>query len=174
MKKIWIWYKSKDPRSNQGFLAVDEDTGDIHLTPEEDHYCGTIKKTDAVLLALEILGGATQISLQGMIRSWVQSTFGEGLCYDVKERGMRFGEEAIELLQATEQVSREDLHKLVDYVYDRPAGKVEQELGGTMLTLNALAASLYLSPELALRDEFHRVLDPLVTETIKKKQALQE
>lgn len=148
------------------------DTRDLVLVLVDDVYSGKISADDALLLAHEIFDHqfSSRPGLQALVTNWVRSTFGEELLYDVQERSKRFGEEAIELIQATGKVSREEVHKLVDYVYDRPAGGVEQGIGGTMVTLFALASGLYCDAQQELKDELHRILDPSVTKKIKKKQ----
>lgn len=57
------------------------------------------------------------------------------------ERTARFAEEAIELCQAT-GASAEDMHAMVDYVFNRPKGEVPQEVAGTLITLAALCNHL--------------------------------
>lgn len=62
----------------------------------------------------------------------------------MSERRHRFLEEAIELAQAS-GCTREDARIIVDYVFDRPAGAQEQEVGGVMVTLAALCNALKLT-----------------------------
>lgn len=56
---------------------------------------------------------------------------------DVAERVARFAEEANETLQAF-GMSREDMHRLVDYSCDRPVGEPAKEIGAALLTLASL------------------------------------
>lgn len=56
---------------------------------------------------------------------------------DVSERLARYAEETNEVLQAF-GMSRDDMHCLVDYTCDRPAGEPAQEIGAAMLTLTSL------------------------------------
>lgn len=76
-------------------------------------------------------------TFQERVHKWVLAAFGERDTYDLRERNHRFLEEALELVQACGMTSRE-AHALVDYVFERPAGQVNQEVGGTMTTLAAL------------------------------------
>jgi hypothetical protein len=74
---------------------------------------------------------------QARVHDWMMACFGEAISQDVAERNHRFIEEAIELVQAT-GCTREDVHRLADYVYDRPTGDPKQEVGGVLVTLAAL------------------------------------
>ncbi|WP_426235769.1 Lar family restriction alleviation protein [Pararhizobium sp. DWP1-1-3] len=56
---------------------------------------------------------------------------------DVEERRARFAEEVNETLQAF-GMSREDMHRLVDYSWDRPVGEPAKEIGAALLTLTSL------------------------------------
>ncbi len=56
---------------------------------------------------------------------------------DVEERRARFAEEVNETLQAF-GMSREDMHQLVDYTWDRPVGEPCKEIGAALLTLTSL------------------------------------
>lgn len=91
---------------------------------------------------------------------------------DPLQRAGRFLEEAIELFQAVAERSLPDseargatireaenyAHRQVAYVFNRPPGRVEQEIGGVMVTLNALAEMLGLSIAKEERTETMRVL----------------
>lgn len=68
---------------------------------------------------------------------WAKKTFDEAHVNNTYVRACRFGEEALELLQALD-VTKEDALKLVDYVYGRPKGELPQEVGGVMVTLAVL------------------------------------
>jgi len=56
---------------------------------------------------------------------------------DIEERRARFAEEVNETLQAF-GMSREDMHELVDYTWDRPVGEPSKEIGAAFLTLTSL------------------------------------
>jgi len=93
---------------------------------------------------------------QAEIFAWVRATFGEDACTP-HERARRFLEEALELAQAA-GLTKEDVDALAGYVFARPAGEAEQEIGGVGLTLLAYAESVSLSAELSKRKEWMRVL----------------
>ena len=59
--------------------------------------------------------------------------------------------------------------QLVDYVYNRPAGEVWQEVGGVMVTLAALCLAHEIDMHLAAEVELHRIWGKI--EQIRKKQA---
>lgn len=76
------------------------------------------------------------VKLQRRIKNWMLSVFTPAVIDDPQERCFRFFEEATELVQAMD-LSRSDAHHLVEYVYNRPAGEVRQEIGGVLITLGA-------------------------------------
>lgn len=82
-------------------------------------------------------------SFQERVVEWALHTFGRRILDDRKERAHRFGEEAIELLQAA-GVTKSEVLQLVDYVYGRPIGELPQEVGGTIVCLAALCETFGL------------------------------
>ncbi len=76
-------------------------------------------------------------NFQARVWDWMQACFGYAISMDGIERNHRFFEESTELVQA-KGMTREEAHQLVDYVYNRPVGEVDQEVGGVMVTLAAL------------------------------------
>ena len=86
----------------------------------------------------------TLTMFQERVRRWVLDCFGKEIAQDTTERSYRFLEEALELVQSC-NCTKEEALKLVDYVYSRSIGEVTQELGGTMVTLAALASANGLS-----------------------------
>ena len=86
---------------------------------------------------------------------WARLCFGDATMTPL-ERVRRTLEEALELAQA-EGMSREDMHRLVDYVSDRPVGDPIQELGGVCLTLLVYADTKGVSLEDVELEELRRV-----------------
>ena len=84
---------------------------------------------------------------QSRVNDWMLATFGSAVAADTQERNWRFGEEALELMQAN-GATREQVLALVDYVFNRPVGELRQEVGGTLVCLAALctAADLDMEP----------------------------
>lgn len=96
-------------------------------------------------------------TFQRNVREWCVQCFGEDVTNDVVERTHRFFEEAAELCQAL-GMSRHDADTLLDYVYGRPAGEPKQEIGGTMVTLAALASAANIELDRAAVTELMRIL----------------
>lgn len=78
------------------------------------------------------------------VRKWVRECFGSKLSMDKRERALRFLEEAVELVQVG-GLSRSEVEFVIDYVYGRPVGIIEQEVGGTMTTLAAFCNAYNLN-----------------------------
>lgn len=77
------------------------------------------------------------MTFQTRVDEWAVECFGDDLAHDSTERNDRFTEEALELVQAR-GYTREQAHWMVDFVFNRPAGDVVNEIGGVMVTLAAL------------------------------------
>lgn len=92
---------------------------------------------------------------QHRVEEWLIACFPLHRRADASERTHRFLEEALELAQAN-RCSREDAMALVDYVFDRPAGDPELEVGGVMVTLAALCGTVGISMEQAGDRELER------------------
>lgn len=105
---------------------------------------------------------------QSRVDEWVQACFGPVIAGDKEERNHRFLEEALELVQAC-GCTREEAHQLVDYVFDRPVGERNQELGGVMITLAALSNAQRLDMQAAGETELERIWTKV--EAIRAKQA---
>lgn len=98
---------------------------------------------------------------------WVVSTFGPQ-SMDVKERCLRFLEEAIEVSQSLE-LPRDQVHSLVDYVYDRPAGDPLAEIRGASAALLALCHKTSVDFEKGVLLELDRIETDRVRERSKKR-----
>jgi len=75
--------------------------------------------------------------MQADVDHWMVDCFGEKTTKNTQERSHRFLEEALELVQ-TLDCSKEDAHDLVEYVFNRPKGEIQQEIGGVSITFLAL------------------------------------
>lgn len=80
-------------------------------------------------------------SFQQRVVKWALSCFGAKVRANKTERDYRFIEEALELVQARGNLSKADITRVMDDVYEKPPGDVFQEVGGTMTTLAALCAT---------------------------------
>ena len=86
---------------------------------------------------------------------WVVQTFGPQTPDKRGARGLRFIEEALELVQAT-GLTAEKCHQMVDYVFGRPVGEVRQEIGGTFFCMLMLAQFEGIDADDALEEEIGR------------------
>lgn len=102
-------------------------------------------------------GLAKRAERQRRVARWCNDAFGTGHALDVPQRGIRLVEEAIEAAQAA-GCERDMVHRLVDYVFDRPAGELAQEIGGVGLTLLALSHAAQVLADDCEAAELDRVL----------------
>ena len=107
--------------------------------------------------------------LQRGVDTWMMKCFGREVSSDLLERSDRFVEEALELAQTMPGFERDRAHALIDYVFDRPSGDREQEVGGVMVTLAALCNACEISIIEVSQMELLRVWAKI--ETIREKQA---
>jgi hypothetical protein len=105
---------------------------------------------------------------QARVQPWLMQCFGAMIAGDREERNHRFFEEASELVQSL-GMSASEAHQLVDYVWNRPVGEPNQEVGGTMVTLAALCLANGLDMHTAAEKELARVWTKV--EQIRAKQA---
>ena len=95
------------------------------------------------------------MNFQTKVNIWIEKCFGKEIGLDQVERKYRFFEEATELVQAT-GFTREQAHKMVDYVYNRPVGELPQEIGGVMNCVAALCTAYDLNMEELAETELNR------------------
>jgi len=107
-------------------------------------------------------------SFQKRVDDWIQYCFGPKIGADRTERNHRFLEEALETVQSGGCTASE-AHQLVDYVYGRPIGEMDQEVGGVMVTLAALCNAHGVDLDAAAERELARVW--VKSEKIRAKQA---
>mgnify|MGYP003385712531 CR=1 FL=1 len=135
--------------------------GDALMAAEEAGYARGLNDQTLAMAVAE--------SYQNRVHAWMLQCFGETVTNNKMLRYMRFGEEALELIQAT-GASREEAHLLVDYVFGRPVGEPNQEVGGVMVTLAALCHAHGLEMEACAEVELAKVW--LRMPEIRAKQAL--
>lgn len=100
------------------------------------------------------------IFIQRLLYDWVRRCFGVEVNHNLHERGLRLVEEVLELCQtSTPSITPELLHKLVDEVYSRPKGEIEQEFGGVMVCTYVMATALGINPNESLEREVRRLMD---------------
>lgn len=108
------------------------------------------------------------VAFQQRVAPWMDVCFGPEISGDRLERGDRFLEEALELLQSG-GYPRERIAALTDYVFDRPQGEINQEVGGVMVTLAAYCLAFGLDMHAAGETELARIWTKV--EKIRAKQA---
>lgn len=109
-------------------------------------------------------------NLQQQVKPWLYECFGKTVATDVIERNHRFLEEALELVQAC-GCTKDEAHSLVEYVYNRPIGEKNQEVGGVMITLAALSIAQGLDMHIAGHIELQRIMQPEIMKKIRAKNA---
>jgi hypothetical protein len=107
-------------------------------------------------------------SFQSRVQPWMIECFGAEISRDKIERNHRFLEEALELVQAN-GCTQSEAHQLVDYVYGRPQGEINQEAGGVMVTLAALCLASDIDMHAAGETELARIWTKV--DAIRAKQA---
>lgn len=107
---------------------------------------------------------------QLQIGRWMHECFEPQLYGNMQERGDRFLEEALELLQSG-GYDKSRVATLVEYVYSRPPGEPGQEVGGVMVTLAGYCHIAGISMWQEAEDELRRIRQPKVMEKIRNKQA---
>lgn len=108
------------------------------------------------------------MKFQQRVLEWMMACFSMEICRNQTERNHRFLEESLELVQSLGCTASE-AHQLVDYVFNRPAGDPEQELGGVMVTVAALCFPNNLDMDEAAETELVRIWTKI--EKIRAKQA---
>jgi hypothetical protein len=106
-------------------------------------------------------------SFQKRVEDWLKACFPPSVCADRSERTHRFLEEALELGQAN-GCSFAEATALVQYVYDRPVGRPDLEVGGVMVTLAGLCSASEINMDEAGDLELKRNWDRI--ELIREKQ----
>ncbi len=96
------------------------------------------------------------VAFQQRVAPWMDACFGPESSSDRLERGDRFLEEALELLQSG-NYPRERIAALTDYVFDRPQGEINQEVGGVMVTLAAYCLAFGIDMHGAGETELARI-----------------
>ena len=132
----------------------------------EPPYCLSDDDRLEVVRALEVTAAAAtrvvaleaQIAapFQSRVGEWTLACFGAEISTDRIERNHRFLEEALELVQAN-GCTEAEARQLVAYVYGRPQGDINQEVGGVMVTLAALCLANGEDMQAAAEKELARV-----------------
>lgn len=105
---------------------------------------------------------------QSRVSDWAHNCFGSEASKNQLERTHRYLEESLELAQSS-GCTVEDAYKLVDYVFSRDPGDVNQEAGGSILTLAALCSALDIDMVHCGETELERVTEKI--DSIRSKHA---
>lgn len=116
------------------------------------------------------IDGLFRADFQYKVARWMTECFSYEITDDKVERNHRFFEEATELVQSL-GMSKEECLQLIDYVYGRPIGEPEQEVGGVMVTLAGLCTASRIKMYRAAWKEHARISEPEIMEKIRTKQA---
>jgi hypothetical protein len=111
-------------------------------------------RLDSILQDREVM---TITAYQLNIEAWTHACFGADIATNVHERNYRFLEESLELVQAG-GLSKEEALAMVNHVFDRPPGELEQEVGGTIVTLASFCNARKISLEAAAVTELNSVI----------------
>jgi hypothetical protein len=99
-------------------------------------------------------------TFQARVQNWIDLVFSKNvnkaLFKSPQERRNRFAEEAVELVQAC-GMSKQEVIQIVEYVYSRPMGELDQEAGGTMVALAGLCNALDVNMEDSAETELQRI-----------------
>lgn len=109
------------------------------------------------------------LGFQSKVGTWMGQCFDRLLYANMTERGDRLLEEILELLQA-HGYDRNRVPTLVDYVYSRPVGEPDQEVGGVMITLAGFCHDAGLDMLSAGNRELDRITKPEIMAKIRAKQ----
>lgn len=103
----------------------------------------------------------TMVGLTARVANWVHVVLGYDCLMNRRERALRLIEEAIELGQV-EGLSRSDVVKVTNRVFDRPVGEREQEVGGIGVCLLAYCYAAGIDFKGLTERELRRIekLDP--------------
>lgn len=94
---------------------------------------------------------------QRRVAQWCADAFGVEHASNIEQRGLRLAEEAIEAAQSA-GCNPMTLHKLIDYIYAKPPGFLQQELGGVGLCVLAMANAAGFDADDEEITEINRVL----------------
>ncbi len=106
---------------------------------------------------------------QEEVSAWARTVFGDEVAKNVPERALRAVEEVVELAQAC-NVEAAAVHRLVDYVFSRPAGLPASEVAGSLVTIYALASALQVDTQRVFALELRRIWEPEVIERVRARQ----
>jgi len=170
----WIEEHWRQAYSQKAFPALTHYTAAVERAVVDQLWSGQAASGSSQGARSDVQNGGgqpeapTAAALQQRVHPWLMTCFGPKISADRHERNHRFLEETLELVQAC-GCSADEAHQLVDYVYGRPVGEKDQEVGGVMITLAALCLANGLDMHEAGERELARIWT--MVEKIRAKQA---
>lgn len=104
-----------------------------------------------------------------LVWEWGMRCFGRPHMVSLPIRALRCAEEAVELAQAC-GVPKDQMQRLIEVVYSRPVGDLNQEIGGTLIGISVLCTLRGVDPDKLLVNEVSRVLEKPVEHFTKRNQ----
>lgn len=147
---------------------ADFETGDVRVFTWSEDIHFRLDKLASMLSFNPVTVSNRGETFQAGVGHWMIACFGREISNDQLERGDRFLEEALELLQSGDY-PRDRIAALTKYVFDRPKGEPFQEVGGVMVTLAAYCRAHGLEMDECGNKELDRIWGKV--EQIRAKQA---
>jgi hypothetical protein len=144
--------------------------GFVEKTHDPVGFDRALRAVEQALAARSVKAGETPAprAYQDRVFDWAADCFGQTDALDREMRAYRFLEEALELVQAC-GCTKEAATQVLEYVFGRPAGAIEQEVGGTMVSLAVLCQAFGVGMNRCGEAELTRVLGK--TEEIRQRHA---
>ncbi len=164
------WRRESKERFGENEFSVVAESLDVCAHELEAALAARQPVAAAVKDCLTVGGGqSVKQTFQAAVSEWMAQCFLPSLYSNMTERGDRLLEEVLELLQA-HGYDKARVPTLVDYVFGRPVGEPEQEVGGVMVTLAGYCWIAGLDMHAAGDAELARITQPEVMAKIRAKQ----
>lgn len=159
--------RAGDPLAQEGFKPSDPQAYIERAAFLERAMRRALLEVSGDITWREILSAAVNSSpmvgapcYQDRVSKWAVDCFGLRDAMDPVMRPHRFLEEALELGQACGCSKREVL-RILEYVYGRPVGEIEQEVGGVQVSLGVLCTAFNVNLEYCGEREFLRIVQDI-------------
>lgn len=161
------------PKRKIGIFEIRESCGEFPFKVYDDtgeQLLGVFYKREFAETFADAMNIDSVKRFQADVKEWMFECFGEEITYDHVERNHRYIEESIEVAQAF-GCTEEEVMQLVRYVFNRPTGEKEQEVGGALVTLAALCIASNIDMFNCGDTELARIKVPETMLKIRAKQA---
>lgn len=112
-------------------------------------------------------------TLQERVRKFTMECFGHHNTYDRRERAFRFGEEALEVMQAA-GLTTKDILALLEHVYSQKPGYLRKELANAHITLLSLATANSIELDSTTESDLNWAMDHIPEIQARYKQKNQD